>query len=103
MEDFVNSLSLFGDISLPRAVAQTLVDSASVEEFNDDDLIINLNDAPGKFYIIEEGAVKVFSDYNLASRKFEGTVVKLKKSGHFGEQVIYPISEEVSIVICTLY
>ena len=55
----MNSLSLFGDISLPRAVAQTLVDSSSVEIFNEGEVIVNMNDAPGKFYIIEEGSVQV--------------------------------------------
>ena len=87
MEDFVNSLSLFGDISLPRSVAQRLVDNASVETFKEDDVIINLNDAPGKFYIIEEGSVKVYSEYNLSTKRYEGTLVALKKRGHFGEQV----------------
>ncbi len=59
MEDFLNSLSLFGDISLPKAVAQRLVQSAQFEEFKPDEIIVDVNDQPGKFYIIEDGAVKV--------------------------------------------
>ena len=30
----------------------------------------------------------MYSDFNLASNKFEGTMMLLRKSGHFGEQAL---------------
>ena len=83
----MNSLSLFGDISIPKALAQRLVHNSTVEQFKDGEIIIDVNDAPGKFYIIEKGSVQVLSEMNKDGT-FGGKDLALRVGGHFGEQAL---------------